>query len=73
MIHPIPERIIYAYGEWEDIFEETISEIQNIEFVRSITKSLVSRENLDGQRLLLVIDHLADEISPALIGVIFVS
>ena len=24
MIHPIPERIIYAYGEWEDIFEEMI-------------------------------------------------
>ena len=73
MIHPIPERIIYAYGEWEDIFEEMISEIQNIEFVRGITKSLVSHENLDGQRSLLVIDHLTDEISPALIGVIFVS
>ena len=73
MFHPIPERIIYAYGEWEDIFEEMISEIQKIEFVRGITKSLVSRENLDGQRSLLVIDHLADEISPALIGVIFVS
>ena len=72
MIHPIPERIIYAYGEWQDIFEEMKGEIENIEFVRGITESLVSRENLGGQRTLLVIDDLADEISPALIGAIFV-
>ena len=43
MIHPPPERIIYAYGEWQSIF----SEMNGVEFVKEINEKLVSRENLD--------------------------
>lgn len=67
MIHPPPERIIYAYGEWQSIF----SEMNGVEFVKGINEKLVSRENLDNKRTLLVIDDLSDSIDEKLIGALF--
>ena len=67
MINPPPERLIYAYGEWQPMF----AEMKGVEFVKGITEDLISRENLGGKRTLLVIDDLSDEVSEKLIGGLF--
>ena len=67
LIHPPPERHIYAYGEWQPMF----AEMKGVEFVKGINEELVSRENLNGKRTLLVIDDLSDEVSEKLIGALF--
>ena len=66
MMHPPPDRIIYAYGEWQEMF----TEMKDVEFVRGVTESLVSRENLHGHTC-LVIDDLSDEVDEKLIGALF--
>ena len=50
MINPPPERLIYAYGEWQPMF----AEMKGVEFVKGITEDLISRENLGGKTTLLV-------------------
>ena len=62
MIHPAPDRTIYCYGEWQPMFRE----MKHVEFVRGLTESLVSRENLSGHTC-LVIDDLSDEVDEKLI------
>ena len=66
MIHPPPDRIIYAYGEWQEMF----SEMKNVDFVTEVTENLVSRENLHGHTV-LVIDDLSDQINEKLISALF--
>ena len=66
MIHPAPDRTIYCYGEWQPMFRE----MKHVEFVRGLTESLVSRENLSGHTC-LVIDDLSDEVDEKLIGSLF--
>ena len=67
MIHPPIERTIYCYAEWNDAFHD----LQNVEFVKGIEEQTVSRENLQGKRILLVIDDLADSIGAELAGALF--
>ena len=67
LINPPPERCIYAYGEWQPLF----TQMKDVEFVKGINEELVSRENLDGKRTLLIIDDLSDTISEQLIGALF--
>ena len=66
MIYPMPDKIIYAYGEWQTMFQE----MKNVEFVRGLTENVVSRENLSGHTL-LIIDDLSDSIDEKLIGALF--
>ena len=66
MIHPPPDRILYCYGEWQDMF----TQMQGVEFVRGLNEDLVKRENLSGHTV-LVIDDLADEVDEKLIGALF--
>ena len=66
MMNPPPDRIIYAYGEYQDAF----SQMKGIEFVHGLDASLVSRENLWGHTC-LVIDDLSDEVEEKLIGALF--
>ena len=68
LINPPVQRIIYAYGEWQEMFEH----MEGVEFVRGISDSVVSRENLQGQRTLLILDDVSDEISEKLIGSLFI-
>ena len=66
MIHPPPDRILYCYGEWQDMF----TQMPGVEFVRGLNEDLVKRENLSGHTV-LVIDDLADEVDEKLIGALF--
>ena len=66
LIEPPPDRIIYAYGEYQDSFQE----MKGVEFVRGLTEDLVKRENLSGHTC-LVIDDLSDEVDEKLIGALF--
>ena len=66
LIHPAPDRIIYAYGEWQEMFLE----MKGVEFVQGLSENLVSRENLKGHTC-LVIDDLSDEVDEKLIGALF--
>ena len=66
MMHPPPDRIVYAYGEWQEMFRE----MEGVEFVRGLTEDLVSRENLKGHTC-LVIDDLSDEVDEKLIEALF--
>ena len=69
MVHPPPDRIVYAYGEWQEMFHE----MKGVEFVRGLTEDLVSRENLRGHTRLVIelIDDLSDEVDEKLIGALF--
>ena len=64
MMHPPPDRIIYAYGEWQDMF----TEMKDVEFVRGVTESLVSRENLNGPILPRTEDHARCEFEYSSFG-----
>lgn len=59
-----PERIVYAYGQWQDGFNKLQSNIPGVEFVKGI-RSIVDNEDFfdPSQRNLLVIDDLASEIA----------
>ena len=70
VIHPAPQKIIYCYGEWQPLFDE-MQKIPNLQFEKELTESLVSRENLKNQRTLLIIDDLADEVSPKLMTALY--
>ena len=71
VINPPPERIIWAYGEWQPLYEQMQKSIPNLKFENEVTESLVSRENLQGKRTLLVIDDLADDVQPKLMTALF--
>ena len=58
--------MIYCYGEYQSMF----SEMKNVQFVKGLDESLVSRENLSGHTV-LVIDDLSDSIDHKLIGALF--
>ena len=65
-MNPPPDKILYAYGQWQEMF----CEMEGVEFVRGLTENLVSRENLKGHTC-LVIDDLSDEVDEKLIGALF--
>ena len=67
VIHPPPERKIYCYGEWQSLYQD----MKDIEFEKELTESLVSREYLQGQRVLLIIDDLADSVDSKLMSALF--
>ena len=69
MIHPPPEKILYAYGEWSPAFE--LIKCDGIEFKKGLDESMLTPENLEGKRVFLVLDDLADTIDPALISALF--
>ena len=67
MMYPPPEQKIWAYGEYQDIFE-TMSDVK---FIHGLSEKDVSREALGGKRTLLIIDDLIEDIDPKLIGSLF--
>ena len=51
-IHPLPERIIWCYGEWQPLYEK----LPNVEFVEGLNFDIDS-----GKNTLVVIDDLMHE------------
>ena len=68
MMSTPPDRIIWAYGEYQDLFE-TMSD-ENVEFVKGLTPEMLERQNLTGSTL-LIIDDLADSIDGKFLSAIF--
>ena len=54
MIHPVPELVTFAYGEYQSAYDN----IPDVNFVRGLDESMVSRETLNNKSLLLIIDDL---------------
>ena len=69
MIFPPPERIYYVYGEWSPAFENI--KCEGIHFRKGLDESLISADNLEGKRTLLILDDLQDTIDPNLISALF--
>ena len=68
MLTEAPDRIIYAYGEYQDLFEQMSNE--KVEFVKGLTPEMLERQNL-GKSTLLIIDDLADSIDGKFLSAIF--
>ena len=66
MMNPPPDRILYCYSEWQDMF----GEMKNVEFYQGLSENLIKRENLHGHTV-LVVDDLADEADEKLLEKIF--
>ena len=67
MMYPPPEQKIWAYGEYQDIFET----MPDVKFIHGLSEKDVSREALGGKRTLLIIDDLIEDIDSKLIGSLF--
>lgn len=67
IIVPPPTRKIWCYSEWQQIFED----MEGVEFLKGLQEEDISREKLGDSKTLLVIDDLADEIDPKLLGALF--
>ncbi len=64
MITPPPERIIWCYGQWQELYEEMKESIPNIEFYKGLPPNLSENSFLDiNTRNILVIDDLMAEAS----------
>ena len=68
IIDPPSERIIFAYSEYQPMYEE----MKDVEFVKGLEPSMISRENLRGKRTTLIIDDLVDEIPISFLEALFV-
>lgn len=67
MIHPAPERIIFCYAEWQDLYDE----MENVEFYKGLDESLVSSENLQGKNTFLIMDDISDSVDEKFIAALY--
>ena len=61
LFSPVPNKVIYCYSEYQDIFTEMQNEISNIVFVEGFPSNLY--DLLDKDNSLVIIDDLMSECS----------
>ena len=72
MMTPVPNRILWCYGEFQPLFESMVDKTDpKVEFIKGFPPEIVERQNLTGQTLLIV-DDLADTVDGKLLSSIFV-